>query len=595
MAAEGPLKELWEEASCSICLEFFRDPVILTECGHNFCRACLTQSWGESEASCPQCRGTVQLKSLRPNQQLANFVEIVQKFRPLEAKGGVCERHQEPLKFFCKEDEALVCVVCGLSQEHKDHEVVPLEEAFQENRAMVAARKGGVCQKHEEPLKLFCKDDEALICVVCDRSKEHRDHETLPLEEASQEYKDQFCSQLEILKKERERIVAAREDVEKESQDLLKQTTGEKQKTLAKFQQLHTFLEEQEKLLLAQMEEVEEEVARKRDEHLARLSEELFSLESLIQELEEKCQQPARDLLQQAIPPFFVTQRSPQGMQSFTGDKMAADNPDSRDEDLPVSRTDLVAAFQTLEKDITAAFAELIKPVMAQLTDSLKGVRSTMQRYEEEEMSENPVTFPLELKWKIWDFCDINHSLEGVMKQLKDNMDSGLHLQKAMAGEGPVNELWEEASCSICLDFFKDPVSIAECGHDFCRACLTRGWGESGTSEPSCPQCRGAALLNSLRPNHKLANFVEIVKKFRLLEGKSAEGKGGVCEKHQEPLKFFYKEDEAPVCVVCGLSQEHRDHEVRRLSKKISEDFLASLCVAQNFTLGCCHLLIGNF
>ncbi|XP_015284025.1 PREDICTED: tripartite motif-containing protein 7-like, partial [Gekko japonicus] len=87
--------------------------------------------------------------------------------------------------------------------------------------AVVAARKGRVCQKHQEPLKLFCKDDQALICVVCDRSKEHRDHETLPLEEASQEYKDQFCSRLESLKKKRERIVASREDVEKESQDLL--------------------------------------------------------------------------------------------------------------------------------------------------------------------------------------------------------------------------------------------------------------------------------------------------------------------------------------------------------------------------------------
>ncbi|KAL8213209.1 UNVERIFIED_CONTAM: hypothetical protein K2H54_061312 [Gekko kuhli] len=223
--------------------------------------------------------------------------------------------------------------------------------------AVVAARKGRVCQKHQEPLKLFCKDDEALICVVCDRSKEHRDHETLPLDEASQEYKDQFCSRLEILKKERERIVASREDVEKESQDFLKQTTGEKQKTLAKFRQLHTFLEEQEKRLLAQMEEVEKEVARNQDQHLARLSEELSSLESLIREMEKKSQQPAGDLLQD--------------------------------------------------------------------------VRSTLQRYEEKERFENPVTFPLALKWRIWDFCDINVLLEGIMKHLKDNLDSGLHLQKA--------------------------------------------------------------------------------------------------------------------------------------------------------------------
>ncbi|XP_060095007.1 E3 ubiquitin-protein ligase TRIM7-like [Heteronotia binoei] len=311
MAAGGPLHDLCEEASCSICLDFFRDPVMIAECGHNFCRACLTRSWeepsGAAEPSCPQCRGKAQPNSLRPNQQLANFVEIAER--------------------------------------------VALQEAA------VAAGKGRVCQKHQEPLKLFCKDDEALICVVCDRSKEHRDHEVLPLEEASQEYKDQFCNRLEILKKERERIVAYQGDAEKKSQDLLKQTEEEKKAIVAKFRQLHTFLEKQENFLLAQMKKVEKEVVRNRDQHLNRICEELSSLESLIRKMEEKCQQPASDLLQD--------------------------------------------------------------------------VRSTLQRYEDKESFENPVAIPLALKRHIWDFSDLNLLLEGIKKQLKDTLDSGLHLQKA--------------------------------------------------------------------------------------------------------------------------------------------------------------------
>ncbi|KAL8212927.1 UNVERIFIED_CONTAM: hypothetical protein K2H54_059643, partial [Gekko kuhli] len=385
MAAGGPLKELCEEASCSICLEFFRDPVSIAECGHNFCRACLTRSWGEAgaaEASCPQCRGKAQEGSLRPNHQLANFVEIIEKLNPLEAgkggegEGGVCGKHQEPMKFFCREDNALLCVVCGRSKEHRDHEVVSLEEASQKNKIIAAARKERVCQKHQKSLKLFCKDDEAPICVVCDGSKEHKDHKIFPLEEASQEYKDQFRSCLESLRKDREKILAYKADAMKESQDLLKQTKGERQKTVTKFRQLHMFLEEQEKLLLAQMEEVEKEVVRKRDLHLAELSEALSSLESLIWEVEEKCEQPAVDLLQD--------------------------------------------------------------------------FRSTLQRYEEKETFENPLTFPCALKWRIWNFCDLNLLLEVVMKQFKvlqldtrkgclysvpfaspDTLESGLQLQKA--------------------------------------------------------------------------------------------------------------------------------------------------------------------
>ncbi|KAL8213255.1 UNVERIFIED_CONTAM: hypothetical protein K2H54_061730 [Gekko kuhli] len=309
MAAEGPVKELCEEVSCSICLDYFKDPVTVAECGHNFCRACLTRSWGEpgaAETACPQCRGRAQPESLRPNQQLANLVEIAKKFSPVEGEraearegekaeakgaeggGGVCEEHGEPLKFLCREDEAPLCVVCRRSREHRDHQVI------------VAAGKERVCQNHQEPLKLFCKDHEAAICVVCEQSQEHQYHNIVPVEEASQEYKDQFCTCVEILQKERNKILAYKDSLVKESQDLLWQTKGERQKTLAKFRQLQKFLEEQEELFLVQIEDVEKEVTRNRDRHLARISEELSSLESLIREIEEKSQQPAGDLLQDA-------------------------------------------------------------------------------------------------------------------------------------------------------------------------------------------------------------------------------------------------------------------------------------------------------
>nr|XP_056722260.1 E3 ubiquitin-protein ligase TRIM7-like [Euleptes europaea] len=244
MASGSPSTDLEEEVICPICLECLTEPVTL-DCGHNFCRGCITDycdKWeGLGHLECPVCKAEIQKGNFRSNWQLANLVEKIKEKR------------------FWR-----------------------------------------VCQKHQEPLKLFCKDEEALICWVCDRSKEHRDHETLPLEEASQEYKDQFCNRLEVLKKERERIVAYKAEVVKESQDLLEQTSGEKQEMAAEFRQLHSFLEEQEKRLLAQMEEVEKEVARNRDQHLAALSEELSFLDSLIREMEEKCQQPASELLQDA-------------------------------------------------------------------------------------------------------------------------------------------------------------------------------------------------------------------------------------------------------------------------------------------------------
>ncbi|XP_015279117.1 PREDICTED: tripartite motif-containing protein 7-like, partial [Gekko japonicus] len=229
------------------------DPVILDECGHNFCRACLTLCWEESGAggaSCPMCKRPARQRNLKPNRQLANVVEIAKK---LSHQGG-------------REGEA----------------------------------KGRVCEKHQEPLKLFCKDDEAPLCVVCDRSKDHRDHRVIPVEEAAQEYQDKFCCCLGLLRKERKELLAHQVDLVGKSQDLLGQTEVERQKMVAEFRKMHTFLEEQEELLLAQVEEVKEEIAREKDKQLAWLSKEISSLGSLIREVEEKIEQPVAEFLQGA-------------------------------------------------------------------------------------------------------------------------------------------------------------------------------------------------------------------------------------------------------------------------------------------------------
>ncbi|XP_054833238.1 E3 ubiquitin-protein ligase TRIM7-like isoform X2 [Eublepharis macularius] len=240
MASQSSRERLQGEMTCAVCLDFFTEPVIV-DCGHNFCRSCITPSRAKAPAACPQCREPIQERNWKPNRLLANVVQIAKEL----------------------EREAERC-----------------------------------CEKHQEPLKLFCKDDKALICVVCDRSREHRDHVVAPVEEAAEEYKVYMCSYLENLRKEREKILAYKTDSEKESQDLLKRTEAEKQKIVAKFRGLRQFLEEQENFLLAEVNEMKEEIVKNKEEHLARISKELSSLDDIIQELEEKCQQIASELLQ---------------------------------------------------------------------------------------------------------------------------------------------------------------------------------------------------------------------------------------------------------------------------------------------------------
>ncbi|XP_073168312.1 zinc finger protein RFP-like isoform X1 [Lepidochelys kempii] len=210
MAAENPMESLQEEATCPICLEYFTHPVTL-ECGHNFCRACISQCWvgSDTAASCPQCRETVQQRNLRPNRQLANVLEIAKRLSLQAAKGAGGDR---------------------------------------------------VCERHQEALKLFCEEDQTPICVICRESRAHRAHRVVPIEEAAQEYKEKIQAQLKALREQREKLLALKVTGKGKSQEYLKQTQTERQKIVSEFQQLRWFLEEQERLLLSQLEKLDKEI-----------------------------------------------------------------------------------------------------------------------------------------------------------------------------------------------------------------------------------------------------------------------------------------------------------------------------------------------
>ncbi|XP_039373017.1 E3 ubiquitin-protein ligase TRIM41-like [Mauremys reevesii] len=249
MAARKCVKDLQAVVICSRCRDYFNDPVIL-KCGHNFCRSCITRHCESADFMdiyppswpCPLCGEAFGEGDLQPNPHLRNIIDIAKKI-------------PEP-------------------------------------------RGRRACKEHGELLKLFCEVDQTPICLLCRESRSHKEHRVAPADEAAQDYKAQIQSHLDILKEEREKIRLFKLSGENECQELLKQLQTEKQKIVSEFQQLRQFLEEQERLLLAQLEELNKAIEKSRDEYVAKLSEELSSFSSLISEMEQKCQQPASEFLQ---------------------------------------------------------------------------------------------------------------------------------------------------------------------------------------------------------------------------------------------------------------------------------------------------------
>ncbi|XP_074873242.1 E3 ubiquitin-protein ligase TRIM39-like isoform X2 [Carettochelys insculpta] len=165
MASTSTAGDIGNDAICSICLGYLTQPVTIA-CGHNYCQACLTryceERGPERRLPCPQCRAPFQTGEFKPNTQLHNIVE---KLRELELKAGKgpkegqCERHEERLKLFCEEDGEAICLVCEKSREHKSHSVVPIEEAAQEYKEKLQGALGPLRKQLAQALALTSEEE----------------------------------------------------------------------------------------------------------------------------------------------------------------------------------------------------------------------------------------------------------------------------------------------------------------------------------------------------------------------------------------------------------------------------------------------------
>ncbi|KYO29589.1 zinc finger protein RFP-like [Alligator mississippiensis] len=182
-----------------------------------------------------------------------------------------------------------------------NRELARVAEIAKQLSSQPAKGAGGgeaLCTKHGEPLKLFCEEDQAPICVVCDRSKTHRAHNVVPIEEAAQEYMEQVQDRLQTLKEEREKLLRIQASTEGKFWRYLEKIETQKKRIASKFEAFHKFLQEQEQFLLAQLTELDKELQKLQKENVTKLSKEISHLNNLIKEVEQKCQHPASEFLQ---------------------------------------------------------------------------------------------------------------------------------------------------------------------------------------------------------------------------------------------------------------------------------------------------------
>ncbi|XP_078073391.1 zinc-binding protein A33-like [Mustelus asterias] len=239
MASRQQLQGLTVEAICPICLEFFNDPVSL-DCGHNFCRSCITQCWGKKKInSCPECREEFQERNLRVNRALVNLAE---KARQLKLNG--------------KEKES------------KLH-----------------------CEEHQEELKLFCETDKKLICVICRDSREHREHRFIPVKEAAEIYQDGVKSSLDSLTEKKSTVLEMEQQQKQKISQIRKQSISLQSHITSEFTKMHQILTEKEQRLIRDLREEEEKILKQMEENLCEIQENLNCIQEKLSTLEKQLEQ----------------------------------------------------------------------------------------------------------------------------------------------------------------------------------------------------------------------------------------------------------------------------------------------------------------
>ncbi|XP_048843401.1 zinc-binding protein A33-like [Brienomyrus brachyistius] len=234
MAAET--SSLDEELSCSICSDFFIDPVVL-KCAHSFCGACLRRFWTQnSSRECPLCRRKSSVEDPPVNIVLRNVVELYSK---------------------------------------------------QRSEREVAEKRASRCSLHGEKILLFCIEDQEPVCVVCLTAKKRRNHQLCPVDEAVQDKKKDLRASLILLKEKLEEFTNVKQEFDETAKHIKSQAQQTEKRIKEEFDKLHQFLVEEEEARLAVLREEEVQKSQRMKDEIENISEQVSILSEKIRDIEK--------------------------------------------------------------------------------------------------------------------------------------------------------------------------------------------------------------------------------------------------------------------------------------------------------------------
>ncbi|XP_078732810.1 LOW QUALITY PROTEIN: zinc-binding protein A33-like [Lampetra fluviatilis] len=252
MASASPSDCVDSELSCPICLGTFDCPSTLS-CGHSFCLRCLDGAWETASSfSCPQCRAAFpERPQLKRNVALANLVEqlrVGERMAAVVFCDGCGDGETRAVK---------TCLRCEMSlceshlkphlnnQRLMDHVLVaPIVNLEERN-----------CQQHGDPYRFFCKQDESLVCRDCTIAGDHIGHRVITLKDEHETRKSGVGEETRAVEEKRKKAEVSVGQMKATRKDVQESLRGMKAQISREFERKRQQLNEEEREALEHVDE----------------------------------------------------------------------------------------------------------------------------------------------------------------------------------------------------------------------------------------------------------------------------------------------------------------------------------------------------
>ena len=214
---ESLLKNIKQQVTCSICLDTYTEPKIIS-CFHTFCCECLEKharvSQKEGKFRCPECQAAIDLPEGNRFDRFPNsffhstLLSLLSIRQSGDASSITCSqcRKTNLQMYYCFDCGRFMCLDCFnahqlLSATFEGHKGTPVKDFKVEDYEAVLKRQPFCSQEfHErEVTRFFRLECQVCICQICTVT-DHQNHKVVLLERAALKEKDKIMCGAKLIR-----------------------------------------------------------------------------------------------------------------------------------------------------------------------------------------------------------------------------------------------------------------------------------------------------------------------------------------------------------------------------------------------------------